>query len=83
MHAAVLARRKTLSLSRWQASQSRDENERKRMKLDVILLDANIDISRYILIIDTSTLTSSNMDRREYIFIYGSKKRNTETWKQK
>jgi general stress protein CsbA len=32
-----------------------------------IILFANVDVSRYILIIDTSVLAKSNMGRREYI----------------
>jgi hypothetical protein len=33
-----------------------------------ILLFSNIDVSRHILVVDTSTLGKSNMGRREYIF---------------
>jgi hypothetical protein len=33
-----------------------------------IILFANIDVSRHILVIDTSVLAKSNMDRREYEF---------------
>jgi hypothetical protein len=33
--------------------------------LRFILLDANIDVSRHILVVDISILASSNMDRRE------------------
>jgi hypothetical protein len=35
--------------------------------LGSIILFANVDISRYILIIVTSVLAKSNMDQREYI----------------
>jgi hypothetical protein len=33
-----------------------------------IILFTNIDISRYILVIDTSVLEKNNMNRREYLF---------------
>jgi hypothetical protein len=33
-----------------------------------IILFANIDVSRHILVVDTSVLAKSNMGRREYIF---------------
>jgi hypothetical protein len=35
--------------------------------LRFILVDTNIDVSRHIVVVDTSILASSNMDRREYI----------------
>jgi hypothetical protein len=31
-----------------------------------IILFANVDVSRHILVVDTSVLAKSNMDRREY-----------------
>jgi hypothetical protein len=31
-----------------------------------VILFANIDVSRYILVVDTSVLTKSNIDQREY-----------------
>jgi hypothetical protein len=39
-----------------------------KCSLRPILLFANIDISRYILELDTSVFVKSNMDRREYNF---------------
>jgi hypothetical protein len=40
--------------------------ENKWFSLRPILLFANIDVSRHILLIDTSVLAKSNMGRREY-----------------
>jgi hypothetical protein len=34
-----------------------------------IFLFANIDVSRHILVVDTSVLAKSNMGRREYYFL--------------
>jgi hypothetical protein len=45
--------------------------------LRFILLDANIDVSRHILVLDTSTLASSNMDRRKnFILLIKAAKNN-------
>jgi hypothetical protein len=38
----------------------------KNYSLRPIILFANIDVSRHLLVIDTSVLAKSNMDRREY-----------------
>jgi hypothetical protein len=40
----------------------------KRYSLRPIILFANIDVSRHILVVDTSILIKSNMGRREYKF---------------
>jgi hypothetical protein len=51
-----------------------------------IILFANMDVSRHILVIDTSVLAKSNMDRREYLFFLGQVraseniKVNTKRW---
>jgi hypothetical protein len=39
-----------------------------RYSLRPIILFANVDVSRHILMIDTSVLPKSNMGRREYLF---------------
>jgi hypothetical protein len=41
----------------------------KSYSLRSIILFANIDVSRHILMIDTSVLAKSNMNRREYFII--------------
>jgi hypothetical protein len=40
---------------------------KKLYSLRPIILFANVDVSRYILVVDTSVLAKSNMGRREYI----------------
>jgi hypothetical protein len=38
--------------------------------LRAIIIFVNMDVSRHILVVDTSVLEKSNMDRREYIRIF-------------
>jgi hypothetical protein len=44
--------------------------EKFQYSLRSIILFANVDVPRHILVVDTSILAKSNMDRREYIFQY-------------